>query len=131
MSAINDDEVRAMYEQLRASDDAQLPAPPFRELWARADTTARSVPRSHALISRTGAWIAGAACLVVAASIVFRQTRTTTSAAAVTTATSLSEWTSPTAELLRTSNDGLVAPAPILSSILDGVTRVRVLPKGD
>ena len=50
MSAINDDEVRAMYEQLRASDDAQLPAPPFRELWARADTTARSTAAAGSIM---------------------------------------------------------------------------------
>jgi hypothetical protein len=135
MSAVNDDELRAMYEQLRAGDDTQLPAPSFRALWARAESSAKSPPRSRVPVLRAALWIAAAACLVVTASVAFRQTRTTTntavSPAVRTGATSLSDWTSPTAGLLRTSDTELLAPAPILASILDGVTRVRLQPKGD
>ena len=118
-----DDELKARFRELRDHDVAQAPAfrvPGPRDA-SRAPAVRRAIP--------TPVWWASAACVLFAAlgvallrsdDHVLR--RLAGSNAPVISAPSISDWTSPTANLLRTAGYELLAPPPILSSLFDGVT---------
>ena len=107
---MNDDELRARFLDLRESDARAL-----RDF--RVAVPARTL---------RPLWLAGlaAAVLIVVTGLVIRRSsdreRMQWSAGSITT------WRSPTASLLTASSHELLAPAPILSSTLDGVVRSTV-----
>lgn len=125
MNDMNDDELRARFARLRDADRGNVP--PFGTLLERAEVRVRSVPRTRTLAP---VWLAAAAVVVVATGVVLRRSndRDRSSAPAATT---ISNWKSPTASLLRVSGRDLLAPPSILSSTLDGALRSPVKPKGD
>ena len=129
-----DDDLRALFQAVREYDRARVPK--FRAVWSRAAPRARTTarPRSPARF-----WIAAAACAVLAASLVLRRSHVREEARPAAGSVSRtaqpaptsSGWRSPTAGLLRSPGHELLAPSPILSSVLDGATRVAPPRKGD
>ena len=121
MTTHDDDEIRATIDALREDDAKRAPA--FHLAWNRATSRARQTPRSRVPILR---WIAIAACLLVVAGLLARRSLDRRS----TPPMSIHRWSSPTAELLRTPGSELLQPQPILSSVLDGATRLPSQTKG-
>ena len=128
MTVHNEEELRACFDELRAYDVAHAPA--FGESWGRAGTAARSASRRRA---KSLFWIAAAACLLFAVGIAVRWSfdgRTSRSRPSTAATPSIHSWTSPTASLLRVPGRELLAPQPILSSVLDGAAGTPVQTKG-
>jgi hypothetical protein len=134
MSEPSDDELRARFHDLGADDRAG--APPFRPLLERAEAEATRAPGS---LRRAPVWVvaAAAATVVLAAGGLLRRSddgsrsRLAETAAGARSATTISNWKSPTAGLLRAPITDLLAPPSVLSSTLDGVIRAPVHRKGD
>jgi hypothetical protein len=127
MTHSDDDELQSAFEQLRDDDRARTPAPEFRAVWTYAESRARAIRRPRTM---TPLWIAAAAGVVLALGLAFRGSRQP-DATLDTGGATLSTWTSPTASLLNISGRALLAPPPILSSILDGAAPAPVPRKGD
>lgn len=135
MKQPDDDELRAAFDRLRNDDRTRKPAPEFRAVWDRAEARARTARRTRTMAPL---WIAAAAVVVLAFGAAVRRHHDR-DAAVVDDSTalvqaalpSLSTWTPPTASLLNTSGRALLAPRPILSSILDGAAPAPVQRKGD
>ena len=125
MKQIGDEDLRARFAELR--DDDRAHAPEFGPLWKRAELRAQTTARKRTL---RVAWIVAAAGIVVTVSVLVQQSRDVQTEGSISGAT-ISSWKSPTAGLLRTSGIELLAPPPILTSILDGATGATVHPKGD
>ena len=125
MKQIGDEDLRARFAELR--DDDRAHAPEFGPLWKRAELRAQTTSRKRTL---RVAWIVAAAGIVVTVSVLVQQSRDVQTEGSISGAT-ISSWKSPTAGLLRTSGIELLAPPPILTSILDGATGATVHPKGD
>jgi hypothetical protein len=127
-------EVRALFEELHAHDRDHRPE--FRAMWGRAESRARAAARTR---TRASLWSVAAACVVLAAIFALRETRDRDSVRLVADSTlhgvrpalTITRWRSPTAGLLRASGRELLAPPPILSSVLDGVTSTSPQRKGD
>ena len=122
-----DDELRASFHQLRVDDVAR--APEFRTLFESAGSVA-SRPARRFGSSRTLRIVAAAAGMVLVLGIareISRRVRVTRAALvpAITT------WTSPTQGLLRTSDRELLAPSPLLSSVLGATARAPIQRKGE
>lgn len=116
MNEPGDDELRARFERLREDDHAH--APSFRAMWARAEPRARTTRRAL-----TAALIG----MVAAASVVLAVMNSSPSPS-VAVAPTISDWSSPTAGLLHTMGSELLAPPPILSSVLGGAAIVPAQP---
>ena len=130
----DDQELRARFQRLRDEDRADAPA--FRAMVARAELHARA-PRRAGFLSPL--WMAAAATILLAVGVALGRQRRGEAAREQTDSwifdvagmPTVGTWTPPTASLLRTSDRALRAPAPILSSILDGVTGTPARPSGD
>ena len=118
MSEINDGELQAVFTALR-DYDAQV-EPAFRAMLDQARSHRQATARSVGPALR---WVAAAACFVLAAALLVATNRDRSNVrAAVTSIPTISGWQSPTAGLLDTQVRELMAPAPVLSSVFDGVT---------
>lgn len=120
-----DDELKARFRELRDHDVAQAPA--FRVPKPRDVSRAPAVPR--AILPAPVWWASAAGVLFAALGVALLRwdagqvlRRFAGSATPAVEAPSISDWTSPTASLLRTPGYELLAPPPILSSLFDGVT---------
>jgi hypothetical protein len=125
MKQIGDEDLRSRFAELR--DDDRAHAPEFGPLWKRAELRAQTTSRKRTLHV---AWILAAAGIVVTVSVLVQQSRDVPTEGSISGAT-ISSWRSPTAGLLRTPGSELLAPPPILTSILDGATGATVRSKGD
>jgi hypothetical protein len=129
-----DDELQSRFDQLRAGDRARRPE--FRALLDRAESGARSPRPTRPAVLWT---VAAAAAIVLAVGIAIQRggrdsARIPPDASASAAPAAFAgprHWTSPTATLLRTPGREVLAPPSILSSVLDGITRMPVQPKGD
>ena len=119
-----DDELRARFAALRAHDAAQAPELDAmrRRGESRATIRAGFPPRmSYAA--------AAAAIIVMAATMTFWWTREHRSTSTMTPP--IAAWESPTSSLLPRADHALLAPPPLLSSVLDGVGTSALQRKGD
>ena len=115
MNLTDDDELRLSMHALRAHD--AMHAPRFEEMWQRAASGARS-PRAKRVVLMIGVGLAAAAVLVAFA---LRIRTAPITPARVTTRVTIHTWRSPTAGLLRSPSSELLAPQPIMSSVLDAL----------
>src|SRR5439155_7722189 len=103
--------------------------PEFRQLWNRAEVGARGAAPSPTPQLR---WIAAAAVIVLAVALVVSTTRDGRNDQPIaTTSPAISAWQSPTAGLLQTPSRDLLAPPPLLSSVLDGVNQTALQTQAD
>jgi hypothetical protein len=114
MNDISDDELVERFSSLRNNDAHSEP-----EFGALLDRS-----RSHQQVRSRGVapaarWVTAAATIVIAAALLFGRRRESGNRA--TTAAPMGDWQSPTVGLLETHVQGLIAPPPLLSSVLDGV----------
>jgi hypothetical protein len=129
MKLHGDEDLRARFGELRNDDRAH--APEFDALWKRAELRARTTARPRMLRM---AWVVAAAGIVLIVGILVQRSRVRDLPARrrrSATETMISNWTSPTASLLRTPGGDLLAPPAIFSSILDGATGAAPKPQGD
>lgn len=117
MKQIGDDALRACFRKLRDHDAANLP-----------DFSTLTRPRTRRPATSPLVWLGAAACIVVVAGSAIQWTRDRTGRIEPS---GITTWRSPTASLLDVSGRDILAPAPILSSVFDGVTRRSIVPKGD
>ena len=110
---MRDEELRARFHELRDEDRASVPE--FRAMVAGAEVRPPAPRRAGGL---PAIWLAVAAGVVLAVGLVLGHSGSP--AAEVVTVPTISLWTSPTASLLGTPQHELLAPEPLLSSILDG-----------
>lgn len=129
MNLTDDDELRLSIKALREHDAAQTPA--FETTWQRAVSASRP-SRLKRVSLMIGAGLAATYVLVAfglrigAPAIASRSTVP----ARDTTRLTIHTWRSPTASLLRTPSSALLAPQPILSSVLDDAARLSIQQKG-
>ncbi len=113
-------DLRARFESLREMEQAS--APDFQDV-VEVKSAARIPTRRSA-----GAWVglAAAAGVVVAAAMILQgPSRATSSTDRVTS------WQSPTTSLVPTNGQTVLAPPPLLSSVLDDATASTLWRKGD
>ena len=112
----DDDELRATFLQLRDEDAIQ--APPFRAPKEHLDL--RAIPARHSS-RRTIQLLAAALLLAIGLGVMRDITRRSRAKQLVArnATQSISSWRSPTAGLLRTSGRELLAPSPVLSSVIN------------
>ena len=122
-----DDELRASFHQLREEDVTRAPA--FPALLEHAESVApRPIRRSAP--TRTFRLLAVAAGIVLVLGAI-REIRRRARATSGATVPSITTWTSPTQGLLRTSDRELLAPSPLLSSVLGASARAPIQRKGE
>jgi hypothetical protein len=119
MSSI-DDELRARFGELRAAESAASPG--LSTVLHRARRESRPSPRR-----RTAMLLVGAAASIVAIALVVRQVRLQVAAKQA----SVAVWHSPTTSLMPANPQSVLAPPPLLSSVLDGATSSTLWRKGD
>ena len=118
-----DDEIRELFADLRAEDNAR--APGFSAL--RGETKQRrTAARRPAPIAR-GWWIAAAASVVVATTVLVREVRRRDERIDAVAADgvpypSIESWSAPTDALLRHARRATTAPPGTFRSVLDGLT---------
>ena len=112
-----DDELRGRFGQLRHGDVVRAPR--------IADLAART-PRDRRATNARRAAIALAACIVIVGGVVGRRVLLDRAPAPPA-----ANWQSPTTSLVPTAGRPVLAPAPLLSSILDGATTSTLWKKGD
>jgi hypothetical protein len=118
-----DDELRAGFDALRVDDRAGAPA--FAML---------APPREDGLHPpvRVALWAAAAAIVLVGGgALIMRPGPVQAPLAAPNTHVSITTWKSPTRGLLVTSGTELLAPKPLLSSVLGDMTLPPTPRKGD
>ncbi|HYU54420.1 MAG TPA: hypothetical protein VEK37_15815 [Gemmatimonadaceae bacterium] len=126
MSDMNDDEFRGRFSALRQQDRHH--EPPFRDMLNGAELRGRVEVRSAPSLR----WIAAAASIVIAAGFVIGKAQSRGDEPPVATrAPAITSWQSPTAGLLQAPSRALIAPAPLLSSVFDGVTQTALQSKSD
>ena len=116
----SDDELRARFGELRAAEAAA--APGLSAVMHGARRESRWSPRR-----RTAMLLVGAAASIVAITLVIRQVRLQ----AVAKQASVAVWHSPTTSLMPGNPQTVLAPPPLLSSVLDGATTSTLWRKGD
>jgi len=114
-----DEELRAQFGELRRADEAGAPA--FSVVDRR-----RAVRSSVAIHRQPGTWLAAAAAAIVAV-VATQRFR----AAHESSASPVANWQSPTGSLVPTGGRTVLAPPPLLSSVLDGATSSVLWHKGD
>ena len=125
MDEMNDDQLHARFSSLRDEDGRSVPG--FRPVLNRART--RTDMRTG---GRSFRWAAAAASIVLAAALLIAKPWHDRSGQEhATTKTDIVAWQSPTAGLLRTPTQSLLAPAPLLSSVFDGVVNSQLQLKAD
>ena len=124
MNQFEDAELRALFAELREHDGVSCPE--FDAMGRRAGTGRHRLPSARA----AAMWVTAAACLLAGIGFIVKPWRSRETTRLVS-APSISTWRSPTAALLRTPARDLLAPRPILSSVLDGTTRIPIQTKGD
>ena len=114
-----DDDLRIRFGALRRTDGADAPEfPPVAQL--------RSSARAQTAVHRSkGVWLAAAA-LVVALVATQRFLATNDAPAQMVTG-----FQSPTTSLVPAGGQAVLAPPPLLSSVLDGATTSALWRKGD
>lgn len=113
-----DDELLDRFARLRDGDVER--APNWRSLVARGPIDRRPTP-----VRRAGAAVIAAGVLI-GGGVVARRALTERGPVL-----SMSGWQSPTASLVPTTEQSVLAPAPLLSSVLDGATTSTLWKKGD
>ena len=122
-----DDELRASFPQLREDDVTRAPA--SISLLEHAESFApRPIRRPP---SRRRFRLLAAAAGIVLVLGVTREIIRRAHAARDATVLSITTWRSPTQGLLRTSDRELLAPSPLLSSVLGATARAPILRKGE
>jgi hypothetical protein len=116
----SEDELRARFGELRAAEAAA--APGLLAVMHGARRESRRSPRR-----RTAMLLVGAAASIVAVTLVIRQVRLEAAAKLA----SVAAWRSPTTSLMPTTPHSVLAPPPLLSSVLDGATSSTLWRKGD
>jgi len=124
MDEMNDDQLHARFSSLRNEDTRS--APEFRPLLNRARSRARLRSGGHSL-----PWVAAAASILLAALLIAKPWHDRGGRANARAKTDIVAWQSPTAGLLQTPTQGLLAPAPLLSSVFDGVVNSQLQLKAD
>jgi negative regulator of sigma E activity len=114
-------EVRARFESLR--DLERRSVPDFQDVAAEARAAGRFPARQPAAVS---VGLAAAACVVLVATVLVQRSSRASGAAE-----SVTSWRSPTTSLVPTSGQAVLAPPPLLSSVLDGATASTLWRKGD
>ena len=115
-----DDELHARFSELRAAESAA--APGLSTVLHRARR--KSHPSPH---RRTAMLLVGAAASIAGIALVVRQVRLQAAA----TQPSITAWQSPTMSLMPATPRSVLAPPPLLSSVLDGATSSTLWRKGD
>jgi len=115
-----DDELRARFSELRAAESVE--APGLSTVLHRARRESR--PSSN---RRTTMLLVGAAASIVAITLVVRRIRLQAAARQA----SVAVWRSPTTSLMPANPQSVLAPPPLLSSVLDGATTSTLWRKGD
>ena len=126
-----DDELRTSFRGLRDDDIAR--APDFHSLTQGAKAPVIGTLAATRRWRRSVPLIVAAATLLLVLGIarqISRHTHTSGAASSGTIAT-ITTWRSPTQDLLRTSGRELLAPAPLLSSVLGDIPPVPIPRKGD
>lgn len=114
-----DRELRARFGELRDADSAG--APDVSGVVART-----AIDRRATIARRSGAMLLAAAAVVLIGVVVARQPRAVDGSGA-----SITSWKSPTTSLIPTTGQSVLAPDPLLSSVLDGATSSTLWQKGD
>ena len=120
MNRIHDD-LRARFGELRSAESAAAPD---------LSSVLRRVRREPLRASRHAApvaLVAAAAAIAALTLVVVRQRRFETPAKRPSIAT----WRSPTLSLVPATSQSVLAPPPLLSSVLDGATTSTLWRKGD
>jgi hypothetical protein len=117
-----DDELRARFADLRASDERS--APDFHGVLDRAKRAPYADARRLRLRAPLALFIAAAAVVVAAVGIA----RVSALRRAAFVATPLSTWTSPTAGLLRTQGFDRVRPASVVAALV-AIANAPVIPQ--
>ena len=115
-----DDDLRSRFTELRATQTGR--APEFGDVLGRAPAAPRPAIGSSTLWLATAA----AASIVVVALLVTDRARS-----AVPARQPVAAWQSPTTSLVPRTVQAVLAPAPLLSSVLDGATSSTLWHKGD
>jgi hypothetical protein len=119
--SLNDDEVRAHFDSLRAEDRAG--APKFTTLRSEAERSGHAPPTRSRI--RAVWWLAAASAIIAATLLVQRARRGDDLSDAALAASmphpSITSWTSPTDGLLRMSQRTTLASPSLRQSVLDAV----------
>lgn len=115
-----DDQLRAQFGELRSAESAA--APGLLAVLRRTRHESRPTRHRAAVIL-----LVGVAASIAAITLAVRQVRLQTSAAQ----TALTGWRSPTTSLMPANPQSVLAPPPLLSSVLDGATTSTLWRKGD
>ncbi len=114
-----DHELRARFGELRDADGAGTPD--IKELVGRTPINRRAMTAR-----RSGTILLAAAAVLVIGVVVTRQPHAVDGSSA-----SITNWKSPTTSLIPTTGQSVLAPDPLLSSVLDGATSSTLWQKGD
>jgi hypothetical protein len=114
-----DHELRARFGELRDADGAG--APDVSGVVARTP-----IDRRATIARRSGAMLLAVAAVVLIGVVVARRPR-----AVDGSSVSITNWKSPTTILIPTTRQSMLAPDPLLSSVLDGATASTLWHKGD
>jgi hypothetical protein len=122
-----DDDLRACFHRLRDEDVAR--SPEFRMLVDAAQSTVSRAAGPFS--SRRPIRLLAAAAGIVLALGVGREITRRARAVRAGVVPSITTWRSPTQGLLRTSDRELLAPSPLLSSVLGAAARIPLQRKGE
>jgi hypothetical protein len=112
-----DHELRARFAEMRESDGARVPG--------LAGLVARTPIAQRATNARRFVVAIAAVTVVIGGGVLARR------AAVDAPDESTARWQSPTTSLVPNSGQSVLAPAPLLSSVLDGATTSTLWKKGD
>ena len=115
-----DDELRARFGELRAAQS--VGAPSVSAVLNRAPHSSRPIARRTSVLL-----VFGAAASIGALMFAARQLGVRTPARE----TLATQWPSPTTSLMPVNPQSVLAPPPLLSSVLDGATSSTLWRKGD
>lgn len=120
-----DDQIRSGFADQRAHD--RMGVPPFDDVIMRPETATSATRRRKA----RALWLAGTITVSMAAAAVAFGFIRQPGRRAVPRQPAVVAWRSPTASLIPASTQPVLAPAPLLSSVLDGATASTFWHKGD
>lgn len=114
-----DHELRARFGELRDADGAHTPD-------IKGLVTRTPIDRRATIARRSGAMVLAAAAVFLISVVVARRPH-----AVDGSSVSITSWKSPTTSLIPTAGLSVLAPDPLLSSVLDGATASTLWHKGD